>query len=108
MGGGAGYTVYKGVPKEWLDLDNYKVKIVSVIKISKSIKNKLDFNKMINRFYQMNGCKYGYQNLLFGWIDHYKKNFPYGLSMELINSLLPYIEYYFPEILNRFREISRP
>ena len=83
-----------------VSLADYKGKIVSVIKISKSIKDKLDFNKIINRFYQMEGCKYGYQNLLFGWIDHHKKNFPYGLSMELINGLLPHIEYYLPDMIS--------
>ena len=28
----------------------------------------------------MEGCTYGYQNLLFG-LDNYKENFPFGLSV---------------------------
>ena len=72
--------------------------MVSLIRLNENNQKVFDNKGAVKAFQSLQGLPYGYHNLLLGWIDTARNNFPEGLSPEFLSVALTTLENYKPNI----------
>lgn len=92
------YGIIKTPYQKWVQQAYRANYMVSLIRLNENNQKLFNNNGAVKVFQSLQGLPYGYHNLLLGWIDTARNNFPEGLSPEFLSVALSTLENYKPNI----------
>ena len=95
------YGIIKTPYQKWIKIAYKANFMVSIISLDDTNQKSFNNNEAIEAFQSLQGLPYGYHNLLLGWIDTARNNFPEYLSPEFLSVALATLEKYKPDITTR-------